>query len=43
MISLLPLFILGTCIDGIQNGKEDAVDCGGACPACGKLVYFYSS
>ncbi|WP_437338979.1 DNRLRE domain-containing protein [Sorangium sp. So ce394] len=24
-----------TCDDGIQNGSEKGVDCGGACPACG--------
>lgn len=23
-----------TCIDGIQNGAETGVDCGGSCPAC---------
>ena len=26
----------GTCTDGVQNGDETDVDCGGtACPACG--------
>jgi len=24
-----------TCNDGIQNGTETGVDCGGSCPACG--------
>ncbi len=24
-----------TCSDGIQNGTETGVDCGGSCPACG--------
>ena len=23
-----------TCEDGIQNGDESGVDCGGSCPAC---------
>ena len=24
-----------TCDDGVQNGDEDGVDCGGSCAACG--------
>ncbi len=24
-----------TCTDGIQNGTETGIDCGGTCPACG--------
>jgi len=24
-----------TCTDGVQNGNETGVDCGGSCPACG--------
>jgi uncharacterized protein YjdB len=24
----------GTCTDGIQNGTETGIDCGGSCPAC---------
>jgi hypothetical protein len=27
-----------TCNDGIQNGNETGVDCGGSCPACGSCV-----
>jgi hypothetical protein len=23
-----------TCVDGVQNGSEDGVDCGGDCPPC---------
>ena len=23
-----------TCVDGVQNGNEDGVDCGGDCPPC---------
>jgi hypothetical protein len=27
---------LSSCSDGVQNGNEDGVDCGGICPtACG--------
>ncbi len=25
---------LSTCIDGIQNGEEEGIDCGGPCPPC---------
>jgi hypothetical protein len=28
-----------TCSDGLQNGKETGVDCGGPCPACGDPVF----
>jgi hypothetical protein len=24
-----------TCTDGVKNGSESDVDCGGTCPACG--------
>ncbi|APR87432.1 hypothetical protein A7982_12781 [Minicystis rosea] len=27
-----------TCTDGIQNGTETGVDCGGSCPSCGPVV-----
>jgi len=27
--------VVPTCSDGIQNGDETGVDCGGSCPACG--------
>jgi len=27
-----------TCSDGIQNGNETGVDCGGSCPACGSCT-----
>jgi len=27
--------IYGTCTDGIQNGTETGIDCGGSCDACG--------
>jgi hypothetical protein len=27
-----------TCNDGIQNGNETGVDCGGSCPACGSCI-----
>ena len=29
-----------TCSDGIQNGNETGVDCGGDCPPCNELVDF---
>ena len=32
--------VSGTCIDGIKNGDEVDVDCGGDCPACGKLLFY---
>lgn len=27
--------VTATCMDGIQNGNETGVDCGGSCPKCG--------
>ncbi len=32
-----------TCTDGIQNGDETGVDCGGSCEPCNTLVYCESS
>src|SRR5262249_27765003 len=26
--------VASSCTDGVQNGSETAVDCGGACPGC---------
>ena len=26
------------CSDGVQNQKEEGVDCGGTCPACGRYT-----
>ena len=40
MILLALIDISGTCIDGIQNGKETGIDCGGDCPACGKTSFY---
>ena len=32
--SCVPSFTAPTCTDGLQNGDEAAVDCGGSCAAC---------
>ena len=29
------IFIMPNCSDGIQNGSETGIDCGGNCPPCG--------
>ena len=31
------IIFLETCMDGIKNQDELFVDCGGSCPACGKM------
>ena len=37
--SILRLY-LGTCTDGLQNGDETGLDCGGRCDAClGKYLH----
>jgi hypothetical protein len=28
------------CFDGIMNGDEDDVDCGGSCGSCGEVIYY---
>lgn len=33
-ISIASLSFSQTCSDGIQNGSETGIDCGGSCPAC---------
>lgn len=34
--AMAPITVLGTsCTDGIPNGDETGVDCGGSCPPCG--------
>lgn len=30
-----PFTAISTCHDGVQNGDESGVDCGGSCPTCG--------
>jgi hypothetical protein len=29
------VYLQPTCTDGLKNGTETAIDCGGSCPACG--------
>ena len=29
-----PIVVLPTCNDGIQNGDETGIDCGGSCGPC---------
>jgi hypothetical protein len=31
-----------TCTDGIQNGDEEGIDCGGSCPPCDQVVLDFS-
>src|SRR5690606_7584027 len=31
-----------TCNDGIQNGNEEGIDCGGNCPPCGTVELDFS-
>lgn len=31
-----------TCNDGIQNGDEEGIDCGGSCPPCGTVGLDFS-
>lgn len=31
-----------TCSDGIQNGDEEGIDCGGSCPPCDQVVLDFS-
>ena len=35
----VPFIPVATCSDGIQNGDETAIDCGGKCGDCGDEVY----
>src|SRR5262245_60952269 len=35
--------VLNSCIDGVRNGDESAIDCGGSCAACANGQTCFSS